>query len=678
MASLQEFMTALRSGNLEQARQVYSIMVPRNAEESMFMNRQQDELTVDKSPRKWREDAASTTRRAGANRTGASLITGDNPLGVGAVDIAAPTAIPAAVADFGEAREGVRRGEVGPLEYAATAAAIPLSALPAGAAAGKALSRGAKVADKAGEAVVKQTRKLFGQEVPMSVRMPDELTTGQKLAIANKDDIKLPSKYGVEDVTQYGELDQRPFYIPSAPTTDKAQAELELAQLNKRPNGSTYAIKETPAVEIKPEANPARSREDKYYYHGIKPKTLDSSYKTPEENRRAIDSAQVKKNAILDEGFKEGASAELGDAGTSVSGDPTMSLRNFAQGRSENMLVVRLENAVNTQNTDPYTYLMKEHRSSNPAAVRKPNVFKEDETFFRTSGGGQQELRAREVLPEEINFMERGSRAISDTYKDVFSLNNAKELLNLGIQTPQKISKDIYNMVKDATQGVSNLREFGRASSTSAAYDVANNLVRGLGKNPSKIIARLGPTQASALSDTYGWATDLNKARSTFETVSNSLRYDSPIRLERANEIAKEFPDVDFSKIFAPDTSPKSQIIVPGEETKSFVNNLYSSIQSIKTKFLDSADKLSVALAAGAGAMAATGTEANARENAELNKMDAAAALPNKKVLEELKSVRDMIRAAKEQDKLTDKDTLKAIAARHKAILAALIDDATE
>lgn len=58
--------------------------------------------------------------------------------------------------------------------------------------------------------------------------------------------------------------------------------------------------------------------------------------------------------------------------------------------------------------------------------------------------------------------------------------------------------------------------------------------------------------------------------------------------------------------------------------------------------------------------------------------MDAAATLPNKAILEELKSVRDMIRAAKQENKINDPATLKAIAAKHKALLSVLIDDATE
>jgi len=38
MASLQDFMTALRSGNIEQANQYYSTFVPRSPSESMVAN----------------------------------------------------------------------------------------------------------------------------------------------------------------------------------------------------------------------------------------------------------------------------------------------------------------------------------------------------------------------------------------------------------------------------------------------------------------------------------------------------------------------------------------------------------------------------------------------------------------------------------------------------------------
>lgn len=598
MSGLQEFLGALRAGNLDQAKQIYTNMVPRSAEETLAMNRRQDELVEDKSPRKWREDAATTTRRAGANRTGASLITGDNPLGIGAVDIAAPTAIPAAMADFRETREGVRRGEVGPLEYAAMAAAVPLSVLPAGAVAGKAIAKGAKAVDKAGEAAVKQTRKLLGKDAPMSVRMPDDLTVGQKLSIANTGDPKIPPKYQVVDTTQYGELDQRPFYIPNAPTADRASAEAELASLNRRPTGSAvYEVqKAPPEIDIKPEANPARSREEPSYYHGVR---SEIGQKEPIDD-------------ILEEGFKKGKSSELGDLGTSVSGDPTMSLRNFAGNKTGNMLVVEVDDAVKVQNTDPYTYLMKEHRNDNPMAVRKPNIFKEDETFFRQEGGGQQQLRARLPDKAEINFMKRGAQAVDDTYKDVYKTDSADAMHLLGMETPVVTAKDVYNTVRAATQGVSNLREFGRATSTSAAYDVANSLVKGLGKDPSRTFKLLGPTQSKALSDTYGWATDLNKARELFENISRSLKYNNPISAEKAGHLASANPDIDFYQVFVDDLDSGLPILTPGPETKKLINRVYSELQKTKTKFLDSADKLSVAFALGASGAALTNSEASA------------------------------------------------------------------
>jgi hypothetical protein len=61
-----------------------------------------------------------------------------------------------------------------------------------------------------------------------------------------------------------------------------------------------------------------------------------------------------------------------------------------------------------------------------------------------------------------------------------------------------------------------------------------------------------------------------------------------------------------------------------------------------------------------------------------VQEMDKAAILPNKNILNELKSIRDMIREAKDSEKINDPTTLKAIAARHRELLSKLIDDATQ
>lgn len=637
MSGLQDFLSALRSGNIEVARQIYTTSVPRTAYDTMTERSQVDELSEDKSPRRWREDAATGARQAGVNRDGSAAISGDNALGIGAVDINPLTAVPAAMADFKETRERVKQGDAGPFEYGLTAAAIPLAAAPAvGGAAGRMLSRSGKALDNAATGVGKQMRKLLGQEVPMSVRMPDNMTVGQKIDVANTSTPELRKPFG--------ELEQQPF--------------VQDEDL------------------LKPEANPARSRETETYYHGIKPKSKHGKEWSDWNVDPAVDrdSALENRNRIIEGGFRKGASAELGDAGTSVSGDPTMSLRDFAKNDSSIMLIVNLENAVNTQNTDPYTYLTRQHREANPAAVRKPNVFKEDETFFRTEGGGQEQLRARLPTEPEINFMERGSEAVDDAYS---SMHTADEKINSLPDSSNVTAKKTYDLVRDFTQSVSNLREFGRANSTSAAYDAAFKLTRQLGRRPSLHLEKLGPTAREALSDTYGWANDLNNYRDAFDGISDAIKYDNEISSKQFKSLQDVIPRDLLEKatrISDEALEDDSRKFVEGPELKQLINGLYSNLQKAKTQFLNSADKLSVAFAAGAAGSAMSG-EAEARDMAD---MDAAATLPDSNILEELKSVQSMINDARTQEKINDPATLKAIRTKHKELLSKLIDSAME
>jgi hypothetical protein len=634
MAGLQDFLAAMRSGNIDVAKQVYSTMVPSSPSETMTMNSRTDELTEDKSPREWRKDAATGARQAGANRTGASAIAGDNPLGIGAVDINPLTAVPAAVADFQETREKVRTGESGPFEYGAMAAAIPLSMIPAaGGALGKGLAKAGKAVDKGVDTAVAQTRKLLWQDVPNSVRLPDELNIGQKLDLTNEGKYEA-DKFMVKDATQYGELDQQPYISAIRDPMGKEEAENAAKYVKQQFNMDTTMEPVVP--EIRPEANPARSRDGKKYFHGTKneavPENPSMAYKVGDATVKFMDKAINKiigeknydttRDKIVAEGFTKGKSAELGDVGTSVSGDPTMSLQNFAGGKTYNMLVVEVDDAVKIQNTDPYTYLTRQHRKDNPEAVRKPNVFKEDETFFRQEGGGQQKLKARLPTEPEVNFMKRGSNKVYSSYAGNQNLigdlieDESDYIANLDNANPTGLpilpAKQIYNTIRDVLKSTSDLREFGKAKSTDIAYGNAQTLSRFVdnisGSTLDTFMSSLSPDARSRMAETLVAAKTVDVLLDTFGKTSASVKTGG-VDLIDFDDNHKKI----IKKILSIDPNFKGSYSLTKEAEKKLVNTLYSKLQQAKTAFLNSADKLSVALAAGTAATGAMSRDAEAQ-----------------------------------------------------------------
>lgn len=74
MSAFTDFMTALRSGNMEQARQFYSTMQPNS----------QSDTVEDTPPPKMEEDATEGARPTGTDSTSASAPSGDSPFGAGA------------------------------------------------------------------------------------------------------------------------------------------------------------------------------------------------------------------------------------------------------------------------------------------------------------------------------------------------------------------------------------------------------------------------------------------------------------------------------------------------------------------------------------------------------------------------------------------------------------------
>jgi hypothetical protein len=663
---LQDFLGALRSGNIESAKQIYTNMVPSSPSETMTMRSQTDELTEDKSPRKWREDAATGARQAGANRTGASAISGDNPLGVGAVDINPLTAVPAAMADFRETRERVKQGDAGPFEYGLTAAAIPLAAAPAvGGAAGRVLSRSGKTLDNAATGVGKQMRRMLGQEVSDApFRLPDEINIGKKIA-----------------ATEGG---------PVTRTVWEAGVSKQEAI---DPDETVTRI------------NPAVSRERPGYFHGNKTGNKDK---------------------IIDEGFTRGGSDELNDAGTSVSSDPSVSLNLFTGPKPDvsNMLIVELDEKLKgqTKNLDPFTYLVRRHTDGNPSSVRKPNVFMEDETFYRKEGGGQEGLRAREPTREERNFiaqdienkdaLELSAPPLSNTEKlmsstglieptpalqrllDRISTNadvSARWATDTGFMKEQRQTyKDLINLAKY----VHNQQELGKGGLMATIYQIANSGVElPISKLDWKNPAFIGGQRNVAASNLGRDLITFREYHNAFDMVSTAVQemLDKPNNIKQITDnVVADIVDLknrfnnkeDYDKlinIVLQSTNSIKNVENTGVDAfKPVVNNLWRQVQNYKDKVVDSFGKLAVAGTAGAAGAGLASGEAEASPAMNMQEMDAVATMPDTDIMDDLKSVYDMINSARTEGTLQDKATKAAIQQRHKQLLEKLIDSALD
>ena len=185
MSDMTEFLAAVREGNIDRANVLYQRMgaMPQSTEQLMFSNRGDltQELRPDNSPQRWRGDTASRVgARPTAIDTAQGAVTGDNPVGIGAIDFNPVTAVPSAIADYRETRERARQGEAGPFEMGAMAAAIPLAGLGIGAAAKGAARTGGRLADEAVTGVSNLIRRR-GSDVSAAIPEHGEVAQTRQL-----------------------------------------------------------------------------------------------------------------------------------------------------------------------------------------------------------------------------------------------------------------------------------------------------------------------------------------------------------------------------------------------------------------------------------------------------------------------------------------------------------------
>jgi len=125
---------------------------------------------------------------------------------------------------------------------------------------------------------------------------------------------------------------------------------------------------------------------------------------------------------LMKEGFVRGRSAEIGRAGSSMSKDPIVSLRDFADLQDPKGTMFRVNPEVppsEWHNLDPASYLLRESPAK-AKAISKPMIpHREDEVFFPREKGGRSAATTRPVTDTEWGQIRQQEHAIIKAYHNL-------------------------------------------------------------------------------------------------------------------------------------------------------------------------------------------------------------------------------------------------------------------
>ena len=208
--------------------------------------------------------------------------------------------------------------------------------------------------------------------------------------------------------------------------------------------------------------------------YGVSPRRLSGWHGTGDALRR---------EQILQGGFRRGASAELNVPGTSVSNDPMLSFRAFAENEPDRLLRTRAEIDPSTvRNLSPGEYSASGHLvhpRDFPAVSKPQSYFPETEIFYTGQGGGQQRLRARGMTPQERAAVERTEAARLELNAEINSYRN--RTLDLGERpgsnfiTPERVNILLANAPTPA-EGLRLLQQIAQGATRYERPNVAGTI----------------------------------------------------------------------------------------------------------------------------------------------------------------------------------------------------------
>lgn len=169
---------------------------------------------------------------------------------------------------------------------------------------------------------------------------------------------------------------------------------------------------------------------------------------------------------LIKEGFQRGASAELNLPGTSISRDPSVSLRGeFANEDLNKLLSVKVED-LNIRHLKPHEYLLADYKDypQKYDALGKPNqAFSEDEIFLTERG--RSKAQPQKPTDRELDISSRGLQLAHKADTEVNRLRKYNNSIDKLIEEDKYLSpvtfSKIYNSFTPSIQSILALKSTG-------------------------------------------------------------------------------------------------------------------------------------------------------------------------------------------------------------------------